>query len=79
VTEQLRQPERRFTQNLKSTSTVAARLRWSLDDLPQPLLARSVPIGNALEILKRYVHLMRGHTHFLMPIPELRSIVVLVT
>lgn len=28
--EQLREPERRITRNLKSTSTAAARLRWSL-------------------------------------------------
>ena len=30
VCEQSREPERRITRNLKSTSTAAARLRWSL-------------------------------------------------
>jgi hypothetical protein len=29
MAEQLREPERRITRNVKSTSTAAARLRWS--------------------------------------------------
>ena len=41
--ERLREPERRITPNLKSTSTAAARLRWTLSHLETYAMATASP------------------------------------